>query len=197
MQNIIGIMTMNNGYARLADFKKESIHSRTIAKSLLDGTISKIKPGLYKLVNYSWNELSSFSDIALANKSGIICLSSASEYYGLTTYIPPMVSIALPHNSINFKLDYPPVKVYYFSDIQYKTGIDEIRTESGIIKIYSQEKTIIDLFKYKNKLGEDIFIESLKNYLKYSNRDINKLIEYSTILKVKEKILPYIKAITG
>ena len=197
MLDILSIMTKNKGYARLEEFKKESIHSRIIAKAVADGIITKIKPGLYKLVDYTWDELSNFADISLANKSAVLCLASASEYYGLTTYTPSIVSIALPHNSINFKLDYPPVKVYYFSETQYKTGLDKIKTDSGIIKIYNQEKTVVDLFRYKNKLEEDIFIESLKNYLKNSNRDINKLTEYSTILKVINKILPYIKAITG
>jgi predicted transcriptional regulator of viral defense system len=173
------------------------VHSRIIAKAISDGIITKIKPGLYKLVDFPWDELSSFEDICLANKSAVLCLLSASEYFGLTTYTPPIVSIALPHNSTNFKLDYPPVKVYYFSENQYKIGLDEIKTERGTIKIYNQEKTIVDLFRYKNKLGEDVFIESLKNYLNQSSRDINKLTEYSISLKVINKMLPYIKAIIG
>jgi predicted transcriptional regulator of viral defense system len=197
MHAILKIMTKNKGYARLEEFKKERVHSRIIAKAISDGIINKVKPGLYKLVDYPWDEHSSFVDICLANNLAVLCLVSASEYYGLTTYTPPIVSIALPHNSINFKINYPPVKVYYFSETQYKTGLDEIKTNSGTIKVYNQEKTVVDLFRYKNKIGEDIFIESLKNYLNNSNRDINKLIEYSTILKVSKKILPYIKAITG
>jgi hypothetical protein len=48
-----------------------------------------------------------------------------------------------------------------------------------------------------NKIGDDIVIESLRNYLKQKKRDINKLFEYAEILKVKEKILPYVKAIIG
>lgn len=197
MLDILSIMTKNKGYAKLEEFKKERVHSRKIAKAISDGIITKIKPGLYKLVDYPWDELSSFADISQANRSAVICLVSASEYYGLTTYSPPIVSIALPHNSINFKLDYPPIKVYYFSTLQYNTGVDEIKADGITIKIYNREKTVVDLFRYKNKLGEDIFIESLKNYLNNSNRDINKLIEYSTTLKVNKKILPYIKAITG
>ena len=113
----------------------------------------------------------------------------------MTTYTPATITLAVPHNYSKMKIDYPPIKVYYFSDLQYKTGIEEIVTKNGEFKIYNQEKTIIDLYRYKNKIGEDIFIESLKNYLKQANRDINKLLEYSTVLKVKEKFLPYLKAI--
>ena len=59
------------------------------------------------------------------------------------------------------------------------------------------KKTICDLFRYQTKIGDDIVIESLKNYLKLKKRDINKLFEYAETLSVKEKILPYVKAIVG
>jgi hypothetical protein len=47
-----------------------------------------------------------------------------------------------------------------------------------------------------NKLGEDIAVESLKEYLKSSKgRSIPKLLEFSDICGVKKKIEPMIKAI--
>jgi hypothetical protein len=68
-----------------------------------------------------------------------------------------------------------------------KTGIDEKETKSGLIRIYNQEKTICDLVRYQHKIGDDIVIESLKNYLKQKRKDINKLIKYAESLNVKKK----------
>ncbi|MGB5288570.1 MAG: hypothetical protein WBN42_08750, partial [Ignavibacteriaceae bacterium] len=67
---------------------------------------------------------------------------------------------------------------------------------SGTVRIYNKEKTIGDLFRYINKIGEDIAVESLKTYLmNKKERDINKLLEFSEICGVKKKVEPMIKAI--
>ncbi len=181
----------------MQELRNQKIHPRDVAQAVSDKIIEKVKPGLYKLVDYPWDEHSSFVDVCSSHKKAVICLTSAVTYYDLTTFNPSYITVAVPHNTPNFKLDYPPIQVYYFPHKYYETGIDEIDTKSGLIRIYDQEKSICDLFRYKNKIGDDIVIESLKNYLKQKKRDINKLLEYAETLRIKEKIFPYIKAIVG
>jgi len=197
MKEITKIFQKNKGYARMKELRNQKIHPREISKAVAEGIIEKIKPGLYKLVNYPWDEHGSFADVCKANKKAVICLTSAADYFELTTFNPSFITVAVPHNTPSFKLDYPPVQVYYFPEKYYETGINQVETKSGIIKIYNMEKTICDLFRYRTKIGDDIVIESLKNYLKLKKRDINKLFDYAEILNVKEKMLPYVKAIVG
>lgn len=197
MDRLLKIFKAHKGYAKMQDLRNNSVQTRTIAKAVEEGVIEKIKPGLYKLVNYQWDEHGSFADVCKANKNAVICLTSAAAYLDLTTFNPSYITVAVPHNTPGFKLDYPPVQVYYFPDKYYNNGIEELSTKSGLIKIYNSEKTICDLFRYRNKIGDDIVIESLKNYLKIRKRDINKLFEYAETLSVKEKIHPFVKAIVG
>ena len=197
MESLSKIFKKHNGYARMQELRNNGIQTRTIAKAIADGIIEKIKPGLYKLVDYTWDEHGSFADVCNSYNKAVICLTSAASYYDLTTFNPSYLTVAVPHNTPSFKLEYPPIQVYYFPHKYYETGINEIDTKSGLIKIYDREKTICDLFRYQTKIGDDIVIESLKNYLKLKKRDINKLFEYAETLSVKEKILPYVKAIVG
>ncbi len=178
------------------ELRKSGIQTRDIAKAVEGGIIDKIKPGLYKLVNYPWDEHGSFADVCNSNKKAVICLLSAASYYELTTFNPSEIYVAVPNNTDKFVLRYPPVKVYYFGDNYYEPGIETLETKSGTIKIYNKEKTIGDLFRYMNKLGEDVAVESLKEYLKNrKTRNIPKLLEYSNICGVKKKIEPMTKAI--
>lgn len=197
MEKLIKIFNKHNGFARMQEMRNNTIHPRDIAKAVFDGIIEKVKPGLYKLVDYPWDEHSSFADVCNAHKKAVICLTSAVEYYKLTTYNPSYITVAVPHNTPSFKLEYPPIQVYFFKDTYYETGIEELNTHSGKVLIYNKEKSICDLFRYRNKIGDDIVIESLKNYLSLKERDINKLLNYADVLKVKEKIFPFIKAIVG
>jgi len=196
MKDIIQIFKKNNGYARMTELKNAKIHTRRIAQAIEDGVIEKVKPGLYKLVDYPWDEHVSFADVCNSNMRAVICLISSASYYELTTFNPSEVYVAVPNNTDKFVLKYPPIKVYYFADSYYSPGIESLNTKSGVIRIYNKEKTIGDLFRYINKIGEDIAVESLKTYLRNKKeRDITKLLEFSEICGVKKKIEPMIKAI--
>jgi len=185
---------MNFGYCRMKQLKEQGIHTRDIAKAVHQRIIEKVKPGLYKLVNYPWDENSNFIDIAKAKKNAVICLVSALSYYELSTINPINISVAVPLNTDKFEIDFPPVKVFYFPDNLFKIGIEKIHTEIGSFQIYNREKTICDMFRYRKKLGEDLALEGLRNYLKRKDARINKLWEYAIKCRVKTIMHPYIKA---
>lgn len=193
MEEIIKIFKKNKGFARMKELKEAGIHTRKVAKALSEEIIEKIEPGLYKLVDYPWDEHAGFAEVCKANKNAVICLLSAVSYYELTTFDPSEIYIAVPMNTPRFNLDYPPVKLYYFIEKYYKSGIEEKETPSGKIKIYNKEKSLGDLFRYINKLGEDVALESLKTYMRSRNRNLAKLHKYSVICGVKDKMEPFIK----
>ncbi len=196
MEKLINIFQKNNGYSRMKELRQAGIQTRDIAKAVKDKIIEKIKPGLYKLIDYPWDEHESFADVCNSNKKAVICLLSAASYYGLTTFNPFEIYVAVPNNTDKFVLKYPPIHVYYFADSYYEHGIEILHTKSGDVRIYNKEKTIGDLFRYIYKLGEDVAVESLKEYLKLrKGRNIPELLEYSEICGVKKKIEPMIKAI--
>lgn len=193
MKKLIEIFEKSNGFARMKELKEAGIHTRIIAQAVQNGVIDKVKPGLYKLINYQFDEHESFSRVCRANKRAVICLLSSASYYELTTYDPPDIYVAIPHNSDKFILKYPRIKVYYYINKFYRTGIEELRTESGIVKIYSKEKTVIDLFRYINKLGEDVTLESLKTYLRSEDKKVSMLADMAVKLGVYKKLEPFIK----
>jgi len=169
-----------NVYVKTKDIIKASLQTRDLVKLQNEGIIHKIKPGLYRLseVIASDGITSSFIDICKAIPDGVICLLSALEFYDLTTFNPPDVYIAIPHNRKAPKIIYPPVRIFYFRERFYKPGIEIINTKYGDVKIYNREKTVCDMFRYRNKLGEDVALEGLKNYLASEYASIRKLREY-------------------
>jgi len=198
MSDIIRYFEKNKGYGRTKDLINSGIHPREIYKALEAREIERIKPGLFKLVDFRWDETSNFVDICLAYKYAVICLTSALSYYDLSTFNPSGISVAVPHNVVNFKkIKYPPHDVYYFRDRFYKPGIETVTSKSGKFRIYSREKTICDMFRYRKKLGEDLALEGLKNYLKRKGANIPRLMHYAEICRVKSIFTPYLKGILG
>ncbi|MFH0959979.1 MAG: type IV toxin-antitoxin system AbiEi family antitoxin domain-containing protein [Pseudomonadota bacterium] len=197
MEKLIQFFRQHKGYAQMKDLKAEGFHTRKIQSVLEEGLIDKIKPGLYKLVDYPWNEESELVDVCRAKESAVICLSSALEYYGLTTFSPKAITVAVPHNTDNFVLKYPPIQVFYFPLRFYQPGIENVQTLHGIVRIYNVEKTICDMFRYRKRLGEDLALEGLKNYLKRQTSRVHKLQHYAEICQFKTIIIPYLKALVG
>ncbi len=196
MNKIIQIFNKHKGYSRMKELRDAGIQTRDIAYALEEGVITKIKPGLYRLVNYPWDEHSSFADVCIANKKAVICLLTAASYYELTTFIPTEIDVAVPNNTDKFNLIYPPIKVYYYSDSYYGQGIERMYTKSGVVNIYNREKTIADLFRYKKKMGEDLVVESLKEYMRNRRTaNFSDLLKYADAGRVRKKIEPILRAL--
>jgi len=196
MNDIIKFFLKNRGYARMKELKQAGFHPRKIKQALEQGKIEKIKPGLYRLSDmYGIGEFSqSFIDVCTSMQKGIICLISALEFHQLSTINPSEVYVALPNSDKQNSIKYPPVKVFYFRKRFYELGIELKITKAGTFKIYNAEKTICDMFRYRNKLGEDLTLEGLKNYLKRKDANLVKLREYAIKCQVKTVMLPYLKA---
>lgn len=103
--------------------------------------IEKVKPGLYKI----WESVDDshvnpgFIDLCKGNSRIIICLISAVEYHGLSTVNPSQIYAALPRDEKAPKITYPLVKFYRWKGNMYETGIEKIKTKSGIVKIYKSD----------------------------------------------------------
>lgn len=195
MEHIINIFQENHGYAHLRELKHNGIHTDTIRQFLNQGVIEKVKPGLYKLSDMPAFSNQGMIDVCVAMPKAVICLHSALAYYDLTTTVPASIMAALPRASKPAKLHYPPVEIFYFSDANYHTAIENIKTDYGHFKIYSREKTIADCFRYRNKLGLDVAIEGLRNYLDSSQQNIRKLADLAKSGRMYRIMKPYMEAL--
>ncbi len=198
-KKILTFFEQRGGYAHAKELK-EAVLKTSDVRALYDaGVLEKIKSGLYRLANLDYpDEVSlSFMDVAKALPGGVICLISALSYYDLTTFNPSEVYVAIRNNSYAPKMLIPPVKVFYFRDRFYEPGIKTISAVYGDVKIYNREKTVCDMFRYRNKLGEDLALEGLKNYVASADADLYQLRHYAHICQVKTVMLPYLKALVG
>jgi len=197
MNLVIKYLKDHNGYARMKDMKAGAIHTREIQKLVDKGQIVKVKPGLYRLADLEPNEASALVEICLAMPKSVICLASALAYHELTTHVPPSVTFAIPRSDKPVKLRYPPNSPFFFSEAQYRVGIEEHDVKAGHIRVYGPEKTVCDLFRFRNKLGEDLALEGLKEYLRSRKRDLNRLMKFAEVCRVKAIVSQYTKALVA
>ncbi len=137
-------------------------------------------------------------DLVTVNRripQGVICLISALAYHKLTTQIPHEVHVAVARGAKRPpRVDYPPIKTYQFSNDAYSEGVESHEIDGELVRIYSVEKTLADTFKFRNKVGMDVFLESLKIWRGRRKRNLKALLKYSAINRVEKQIHPYLEA---
>lgn len=195
--SIIIFMRERDGYSTMKEFKEAGIQTRKVKEALENDFIIKIKPGLYKLRYYERDEYESFVDICTANDKAVICLTSALAYHELTTFNPSKITVAVPHNTDKFELKYPPIDVYFYRENIYSAGIETVERSYGSFNVYNKPKTVCEMFHQRNKVGEDLAFEGLRNYLNEPEANLNEIRKYMKICRVKTVMKPYLKALVS
>ena len=126
---------------------------------------------------------------------GIGCSISALDFHQLTTQIPYKLYIAIPRDGKAPRIEYPPLDIVYLSKQPYSAGIEQHLLDGIPVRIYSREKTVADCFKFRKKIGLDIALEALRDYLRQPKRDIEGLLNFARINRVEKIIRPYLQAL--
>lgn len=189
------LFRQRGGILRTAEALKEGIHPRTLYFMRDHKYIELLCRGTYRLTELEPADQQDFVTVASNVKSGVICLISALSYHEITTQIPHEVYVAISRKTAYPRLKYPPTRFFRFSDKAFHAGIEAHKISGVDVKIYSPEKTVVDCFKYRNKLGLDVAIESLKFWRHRKNARIDKLVEYAEICRVYNVLKPYVEAI--
>jgi len=194
-ERIKEIFYANHGYSSTGDISSAGIDRKYLKDLVNEGNIERIKRGLYRWKDAKFDVEEELINVSKIIPQGIICLESALSYYKLTTYTPGEYTVAI-HRKYNTKLpDYPPIKLYYFSDKYYIDGVEKIDINGHIIKMYNVEKTICDCLRYEDKISKDIIVESIKEYIRRRDKNISRLMNYAAKAKVKNAVQKYIEVL--
>lgn len=199
MDALIRYLKDKGGFATMKELRAASFQTRDIARLVRGKQIEKVKSGLYKLseIVVSGDINPSLVEISHAVPKGVIALVSALAHYELTTFVPSEIYVAIPQSAKPPKIPYPPVRFFYYPERFYNAGIEKIKTPAGIVRMYGMEKTICDVFRYRNKIGENLALEALRNYLRRKDSNIKKLSDFAVVCRVKTVMFPFMKAMVS
>jgi hypothetical protein len=88
-----------------------------------------------------------------------------------------------------------PVTVYQFDPNTFKEGLESHRIGGMPVKIYSASRTVVDCFKFRNKLGLDVALEALRLARERKRVQNRELLRYARLLRVERPMSPYLQAI--
>jgi predicted transcriptional regulator of viral defense system len=187
----------HGGVLRTADALAKGIHPEALYKLRAEGRLTQLARGLYRLASAREFSNPDLAVVAAKAPDAVVCLISALAFHEITTQVPRAVHIAVPRGKYaGLRLRSPPVQVYPTDPVIFSEGIEIHKVDGVALRVYSVARTLVDCFKYRNKLGLNIAVEALRfarTRKKISNREI---LHFARLLRQERVMGPYLEANT-
>ncbi len=186
----------HGGLLRTGAALDAGIHPETLYRLIREGRLMRLARGLYRLSSAEEFSNPDLTLVAVKAPNAVICLISALSYHGITTQIPRIVNLAVPRGKYAaLRLRVPPVKVYRFDAATFEEGIEVHPVDGLQLRVYGVARTLVDCFKYRNKIGLDVAVEALRLARErkgVTNRDI---LGIARLLRQERVMSPYLEAV--
>jgi predicted transcriptional regulator of viral defense system len=158
------------------------------------GELERVARGVYVAPDAPMTEHHSLVEAAARVPHGVVCLLSALRFHQLGTQQPHDVWLAIDRKAWKPVLDGSPIHLVRFSGEALTFGVETHALEGIDVRITSREKTVADCFKYRNKVGLDVALEALREYLRSRRRSVDELVRAARVCRVARVMQPYLES---
>ncbi|MEZ8578642.1 MULTISPECIES: type IV toxin-antitoxin system AbiEi family antitoxin domain-containing protein [Vibrio] len=179
-----------------SDAAKLNITRAALSRAVEKGQIEKLQRGLYGYIGREESEMQSFAEVSARAKNGVICLLSALRYHNLTTQAPFQVWLRIKKGDRAPNIDYPIIQIVRSREAT-DFGIISTQVDGVPVLVTDVERTVVDCFKFRNKIGVDVAIEALTEAKRTNKLDQGKLWEYAKHYRMTNIMMPYMEALSS
>ena len=149
--------------------KEENMYSQTsciekygsqynVSKLLGEGKLFKVDRGVYSEKEH----VPALAVLMFKYPKAVITMKTALYIHGLTDTIPDVYDLATDRDAA--KITDKRVKQYFYPSDILEAGVEEQDYRGYKIRIYSKERMLIEVIRYKSKLPFDLYKEVILNY---------------------------------
>lgn len=120
---------------------------------------------------------------------------SALAFHGLTTQNPREVCLAIPRTVRKPETDALPLRVVRCQTEMLDEGMEWHEVEAAKVPVYSVARTLVDLFRQRNKLGIDVAIEALREAWRGKRFQLKELNRLAVRFRMTRVIRPYLESV--
>lgn len=182
---------------RARDLRAAGIAAETISRALGEGEVERIARGLYQSVDGEIDSDQNLAEVAKRIPLGVIAMSSALAFHGLTDQMPRRIWIAIGSSDWAPTFRHPPLRIVRFADKYLRQGVVH-HTISGVdVPIYSVPKTLADLFRNPRLVDRSVAIEGLRAALDERKASPSEIAEAAIAGGAWNVMKPYLEALTA
>lgn len=187
-------LAREKGLFRVRELDAHGIPHKYVYRLEKRGELVRLGRGIYQHVDHETTAHHSFAVASKRVPHGVICLLSALRFHELTTQNPHEVWMAIGRADATPNPESMSLRVVRMSGTSREAGIEEHTIENVSVKVYNPAKTVADCFKFRSKVGLDVAIEALRDYVR-GGRSMDTLWRFAGICRVQTVIRPYMEAV--
>jgi predicted transcriptional regulator of viral defense system len=193
------------GMARLSELREAGITATTMSRLLEKGEVVQLGRGLYQLPDAPLEVHHALAEAAKLVPKGVVCLTSALAYHGLTDTIPHSVWMAIGPKEWRPRVENSRILIVRFGPKVLDRGVATHLIESVPVRIYDPAKTVVDLFRYRRRAGQryqnstglNLALEGLREALRQRKATPAQIARYASEAGVWNLMAPYVEAMTA
>ncbi len=185
----------NKGIFRLTEARALGLHPEQVRRLTRQGHLTRLGRGLYTAASAVPTEHHTLAEVAKRVPRGIVCLLTALRFHAIGTQHPREIWLAVDRRAGVPRLDVAPVRVVRISGAALVEGIEEHEVEGVTVRVTSPARTVVDCFRFRNKIGVDVAVEALRDYRRLRKGTVDELWRQADQLRMTRVMRPYWDAI--
>jgi predicted transcriptional regulator of viral defense system len=158
------------------------------------GEVERVDRGLYRVSDAPLTELETVATVSKRVPGAVICLLTALLIHNIGTQLPREVWIAIDRKARKPRAPGLPIRVVRFSSLMLRYAV-ETREVLGVpVHITSPARTVVDCFRYRNKLGTDVALEALREAIRTRVTTVDEIVRAAEVCHVGTVLRGYLEA---
>jgi predicted transcriptional regulator of viral defense system len=167
-----------------------------IQRMVAEGHAEKAGPGLYRLSDVEATETETIAMVASAAPRAIVCLLSALRVHEIGTQSPRQVWLAIDRKARKPRRLPAAVNIVRFSGQMLTYGVVTQWMQGVPVRITTPARTVVDCFRYRNKIGLDVAMEALRDAVGSRKAMVSEIDRAAEVCRIRTVIAPYLEALS-
>jgi transcriptional regulator with AbiEi antitoxin domain of type IV toxin-antitoxin system len=178
--------------------RKRGLHVRDLYRLRDEGSVVELSRGVYRKADAPPAAQPDLLAIAHRAPAAVVCCVSAAVLHDLTDEIPPAVQIAVPRDHRPPRIQFPPTEVFRFAVATFELGLTAEEVAPGEqVRVYTPERTVVDLMRLRGRLGEPLVLSALRRYLRRRDARPGEVLDLARVLDVLGPVRMVVDAVTA
>lgn len=184
-------------FFRPRDVQPLGVSFRQLQRLVAQGTVEKLGSGIYRLAEVEPNEFETIAMVATAAPDAIVCLLSALRVHEIGTQSPHDVWLAIGRKARVPRRLPAKVRIVRFSGAMLIYGVVTQSMQGVRVRITNPARTVVDCFRYRNKIGLDVAMEALRDAVRSRKATVSEIDRVAEVCRIRTVIGPYLEALSA
>ena len=154
------------------------------------GIVERERRGLYRRLDVEFTRFSDIAAVCAQVPDGIICLLTALIVHDIGTQLPRRIWIAIPQGRRTPALARSHLEIVRFSGLPLRYGVVDTEFEGVPAQITSPARTVVDCFRFRNRIGIHIAYEALDDVVAKRLATRDEIRRVAAVCRAKSLIEP-------